>query len=48
MVYVIDSKDFENSLEAQINEVFLKFSYDWQTYHFKTKANLKLEKGDKK
>lgn len=45
MVYVIDSKDFTKSLESQINEVFERFTYDWQTYPFKTKAKLKLEKG---
>ena len=44
MVYVFDSKDFINSLESQITEIFLRFTYDWQTYYFKSKANLKLEK----
>lgn len=47
MVYAIDSKDFVGSIESQIPDVFRRFTYDWQTYPFKTKVDLKLERNEK-
>lgn len=44
VVYALDSKRFEESVAAQIKEVYRSFTYDWQTKPVKFKVKLNLEK----
>ena len=44
LVYAFDNCRFDESFDKQIKikDLYLKFTYEWQTYHFKTKAQLKF------
>ena len=43
-VYTIDCEHFEESIAPQIDEVFYKFTYDWQLSPLKADVQLSLEK----
>ena len=43
-VYTIDCEQFEESIAHQIDEVFYKFTYDWQLSPLKADVQLSLEK----